>query len=304
MFSFGDASRPQFGGVGMMIDPPAVEVSVAPAAEFTVHGDHPARVRRFADAAAAHWQLTGLPCCQVTVTAPPDHVGLGVGTQLGLAVATGLRRFLDMPEISMEELARSVGRGVRSAVGTHGFAHGGFIVDGGKRAGDSLGNIVRHASVPAEWRIVLVRGAGSGRGLAGDREADAFAKLPRVPADVTDELWQTVNDRMLPALEQSDCEEFGNAVYSFGRLAGKCFAPVQGGPFASPDIATLVESIRDHGVPGVGQSSWGPTVFAITADDAAARSLAEWLRRHLATSLAEVVISQPNNLGAQDSTPS
>jgi beta-RFAP synthase len=209
-----------------------------------------------------------------------------------------------MPELPAEELARSTGRGMRSAVGTHGFAHGGLVVDGGKRAGDSLGNIVRRANVPADWRIVLVRGTGSGRGLAGDREADAFAKLPRVPADVTDELWQTVNDTMLPALEQSDCEAFGNAVYRFGRIAGDCFAPVQGGPFANPEIATLVESLRDYGVPGVGQSSWGPTVFAITANDAAARSLADWLWDQPATSDSHIEIAQPNNRGAQVSTRS
>ena len=36
MFSFGHADRPQFGGVGVMIDPPAVELTFIPAARFNV----------------------------------------------------------------------------------------------------------------------------------------------------------------------------------------------------------------------------------------------------------------------------
>ena len=36
--------------------------------------------------------------------------------------------------------------------------------------------------------------------------------------------------------------------------------------------------IREFGVPGAGQSSWGPTVFAVTANDEEARRLIEWVR--------------------------
>src|SRR5687767_7724101 len=94
MFSFGHAERPQFGGVGMMIDPPAVEVDIAPAPNFTVSGALAERARFFAESAAAAWQLPALPQCQIAVRAPSDHIGLGVGTQLGLAIAAGLRRWL------------------------------------------------------------------------------------------------------------------------------------------------------------------------------------------------------------------
>ena len=36
------------------------------------------------------------------------------------------------PNLAIEELARLVGRGARSAVGAHGFALGGFLVEAGK----------------------------------------------------------------------------------------------------------------------------------------------------------------------------
>ena len=168
-----------------------------------------------------------------------------------------------------EALAASVGRGRRSAVGTHGFLHGGLIVDAGKESGQTLGTLSERVAVPDDWRFVLVT-KGSQRGLSGETEADAFTRLPPVPGEVTQELWRLTDDEMLPAVKRADCAAFGEAVYHFGRFAGECFAAVQGGPFASDEIGRLVDAIRDHGVDGVGQSSWGPTVFAIVPNEAEA----------------------------------
>jgi beta-RFAP synthase len=301
MFSFGHADRPQFGGVGVMVEPPAVEVTIKPATHFAARGALAHRVEQFSNTAARRWKLDALRACEITAASPPDHVGLGVGTQLGLAVAAGLRRFLNLPELPLEELASSVGRGKRSAVGTYGFRHGGLIVDSGKGPGEALGAMVQRAELPAAWRVVLVRPEQT-QALAGDLEADAFARLPAVPLHVTRELWRITNMEILPAVEHADCAAFGDAAYRFGRLAGECFAPVQGGPFASQRIAELLESIRSYGVPGVGQSSWGPTVFAFTADDAQAQALARWLGHTHGIAAADIVIGRPSNRGAQIST--
>ncbi len=301
MFSFGQPDRAQFGGVGAMIDPPAVEVMIRPAARFAARGALASRVEQFARSALQHWQLSSLPACEIDVVSPPDHVGLGVGTQLGLAVAAGLRRFFNLSDLVVEELALSVGRGGRSAVGTYGFEHGGLIVDVGKEPGRPLGKLARRIALPDDWRIVLVR-PGDAKGLAGDYEADAFARLPPVPPEVTRKLWQITEGDMLPAAERPDCRAFGDAVYRFGRLAGECFADVQGGPFASWESARLAASIRDYGVPGVGQSSWGPTVFAFTADETQAHTLARWLHESGPIANGVVTIARPNNVGAQVNT--
>ena len=297
MFGFGHADRPQYGGVGVMIDPPTVDVEVSPAARFELTGDHQERAARFAQQATATWQLAALPPCRIHVAAPNDHVGLGVGTQLGLAVAAGLRRFLSLRDVTVEELAQSVSRASRSAVGTYGFQYGGLIVDAGHEGGQRIGSLHRRLAVPDAWRFVLVRPTDK-RGLAGPIEADAFARLPPVAEHVTCELWRITNDEMLPAVQRRDCAAFGEAVYRFGRMAGECFAPVQGGPFASPEIARLVEAIRDRGVPGAGQSSWGPTIFAICASDSDAHSLCNWLRRHSDLERHELTVAHSNNEGA------
>jgi beta-ribofuranosylaminobenzene 5'-phosphate synthase len=297
MLSFGCVDRTQFGGVGMMIQPPAVELTIAPAQRFTAAGTLAERVEQFARSAAEHWQLDELPPCSIQVRSPRDHIGLGVGTQLGLAVAAGLRHFLALSDLPAEELAACVRRGNRSAVGTYGFLHGGLIVDAGKVAGQSLGILALRATMPESWRIVLVTPHDE-RGRAGDWEARAFASLPPVPAETTNELWQMIHDEMVPAVTRADCAGFGEAVYRYGRLAGTCFAAVQGGPFASPAIEQLVETIRDEGAAGVGQSSWGPTVFAVTADQQAAEQLVDRLRGKHVIAAADVTIARPNNCGA------
>ncbi len=297
MFSFGHSDEPRFGGVGVMIEPPNVEVKITWANEFIVDGAHADRVRQFAAGAVRCWKLASLPNCRLEVDAPPDHTGLGVGTQLGLAVALGIRQYLGLPNLPAVELAASAGRGGRSSVGTYGFELGGLIVDGGKREGDRVGELVCRLPLPEEWRFVLIRPQDE-KGLAGECEARAFAELPPVPRAITQRLWEITNVRMLPAVQTADCAGFGDAVYEFGRLAGDCFAVAQGGPFANPQIAKLVKNIRDYGVNGVGQSSWGPTVFAIVANEAEAKQLVSWLQSTDNFDAVEISVSLPNNSGA------
>jgi predicted sugar kinase len=108
-----------------------------------------------------------------------------------------------------------------------------------------------------------------------------------------------VTDEMVPALEVGDCARFGESVYRFGRLAGECFSAVQGGAFASPRIAELIERLRGRGITGVGQSSWGPTVFAIVEDAARAEHVASWLEDELVAEAYEILVARANNCGAK-----
>ena len=301
MFSFGHADRPQFGGVGVMVEPPTVDVTIESAAEFRVVGDLAERSRQFAELAVRAWSLRAMPACEIGVHSPPNHVGLGVGTQLALSIAAGLRRFLQLPDLPVDQLAACVGRGTRSAVGTLGFEHGGLIVDAGQGheadASQAAGRLARRLAVPEEWRFVLVCPIDR-LGLAGASEAEAFSRMPAVPHRVTQELWRITHEEMLPAIERPDCRAFGDAVYRFGRLAGESFAAVQGGPFADAGIERLVESIRDFGVAGVGQSSWGPTVFAVCSHESEAHELCKWLNRQYDVAECDITIARPSNQGA------
>ena len=83
------------------------------------------------------------------------------------------------------------------------------------------------------------------------------------------------------------------------RLAGQCFAHIQGGPYNGPHLAQLVDTIRSLGVRGVGQSSWGPTLFALLPEQAAAERFQRCLSEKLSPPLLQIIISPPNRRGAR-----
>jgi beta-RFAP synthase len=283
----------QFGGVGLMLESPGLVLRAEPAAEWSAEGPLAERAlafaQRFVQAGACPPQ--GL----VVESAPREHAGLGVGTQLGLAVARLLADAAGC-DLSAVELAQRVERGARSALGVHGFARGGFLVDGGKRPATQVAPLVARETFPEAWRIVLVL-PDRIAGLHGSGEQAAFARLTCSLAE-TDALCRLVLLGMLPALVEADLPAFGEALYDFNARVGEVFAPVQGGRYCTPRVAELVRFIRRQGVAeGVGQSSWGPAVFAVI-DEERADWLADRVRAFLAPGEAEVHVSRACNLGA------
>jgi beta-RFAP synthase len=246
-----------FGGCGLMIEAPAVRVAVEPASDWSATGPSADRALDVGRHVAQD-----RPHRIVVEECPPEHVGLGVGTQLSLAVARAVTQALGGPVKSAVELARLTGRGGRSGVGVHGFDHGGFLVDGGKRGKDMLAPLVARAEFPPEWRIVLLTPPGPAV-WHGDRERAAFAALAGTAAD--DSLCRLVLLGMLPALAEHDLQAFSAALYEYNTRAGEPFRAAQGGSFAAGS-ADLIDWVRRQGIAGVGQSSWGPTVFGVVGD--------------------------------------
>src|SRR5262249_35136039 len=103
---------------------------------------------------------------------------------------------------------------------------------------------------------------------------------------------------MLPALHERDLAAFGEALYEFNRRVGEMFRPIQGGIYASPETEAIVHWFRDRGVKGVGQSSWGPTVFAVLAPDDAA-GLVHDLQEHFNAQVSDVIVTRAQNQGAE-----
>lgn len=299
LMSFGHEATRQYGGVGVMIDDPHVELLIQPSEQLLVSGMLAERVDKFARNALKHWKLNNSPRCKINVLAtPPEHHGLGCGTQLALSVAAGIRAFLELPSLSESRLAESVGRGRRSSVGVHGFFHGGLIYEAGHALGESLGPLVDHVPLPEEWRFLLIRAPGP-VGQSGEKETGAFANLPPVPLCVTKRLDTLANEHLVSAARTAAFDAFSKSVYEYGRLAGECFTTCQGGPFASSTIEELVEMLRGWGVHGVGQSSWGPTVFALCRDNTHAIEIQTRLLAMPAWKSCEVRTTAPCNVGAQ-----
>jgi beta-RFAP synthase len=292
----GGAGR-QFGGVGVMLDQPGLRLLISPAAELCSTGPLAERASDFARRWARFHQRQAPQVAIEITSAPPDHVGLGTGTQLALAVAAGLCEMHDLEIESPQELAASVGRGLRSAVGTYGFLHGGLIAEQGKLPHEPISPLDCRLDLPAEWRFVLVRPLGIS-GLAGEDEAAAISKLPQVPSAVNEELMALAYGQLLPAAVTADFPAFAEATHRYGRLAGELFAARQGGPYNGPVLAALVERIRALGFAGVGQSSWGPTVFAVTPSQVEAERLAAALRSGTIDGTLEIIVASPCRNGA------
>ncbi len=268
-----DAPARAFGGVGLMIDQPGVVVSVRPAESWQFEGASASRAQVFAHRVMARRPDPQSPLQVLVERTPPEHVGLGVGTQLGLAVAKALAVEAGEPDLTATALALRVGRGERSAIGVHGFARGGLIVEPGKAPGEALSPLLTSVILPDDWRVVIFT-PNSGATWHGGREREAFARAGTVPrpAGLTDALCRIALLGMLPAAVAGDLDGFGEAVFEFNRRAGEPFAAAQGGAYAGPEVAATVAAVRGLGVKGVGQSSWGPSVFAVvrSAADAAA----------------------------------
>jgi predicted sugar kinase len=103
---------------------------------------------------------------------------------------------------------------------------------------------------------------------------------------------------IIRAAANADFERFSDALFRYGCLAGKCFASVQGGAFCSQQTAELIAWLRQYGVAGVGQSSWGPTVFALMPNQHSADQLAHDLVARAAFTDYEVLVAPPANQGA------
>jgi beta-RFAP synthase len=290
----------RFGGAGLMIQEPGVVVRARQAAEWSAVGPLAERAlgyaRRLASTLPAE---TVRPLAVEVLRTAPHHTGLGAGTQLALAVGRAAAVEWGVGALSALELSVRLGRGERSGVGLHGFTHGGFLVEAGKSAATQLAPLVARCDFPPEWPVVIVLPAWAA-GLHGGPEQVAFQQLrdrgtPTAPTDV---LCRLTLLGMLPALVERDLRAFGEALYDFNRRVGEAFAPVQGGPYANDRLEEVVAFVRAQGVAGVGQSSWGPTLFAVVGDPDAAEALMRRVRERFGLSAAEVFRTQAANGGA------
>jgi beta-ribofuranosylaminobenzene 5'-phosphate synthase len=330
LMSFGMPTTRAFGGIGLMIDRPGVHLRVSRSLRLESRGPEAERALGFARTCVESWGLREAFAVEVR-TAPRGHVGLGSGTQLGLAVAAGIRHLArpqtdgapsagpphpgERPVAPSEhewtfesgaalDLARAVGRGRRSCVGVHGFARGGLIVEAGRLPDSNPGGgpedfspVVARVRLPSEWRCVLIIARGIS-GLFGDAEKQAFSRLSPVPTEITAELARIALLDLLPAAVEGRFAEFSRAVRSYGLLAGQPFAEESRKLPHAEATAGLIDLLGELGIEGAAQSSWGPAVMACCESVASAGTLLSVLERLGLTAHHEIVIARFDQQGA------
>lgn len=293
------SSGRQFGSIGLAIDKPATMLEATPAGRLIVVGDERDRVLTLARRFLRHYKLDHGAHIAVKTTIPA-HVGLGSGTQLALSVAAALARLFSI-DADVRELAAVMGRGVRSGIGIAAFERGGFIVDAGRKTPSGVGRtpptILRYP-FPKEWTFVVAIPRVA-HGLAGTAESQAFHRLSPRSFSGASRLSRILLMQMLPAILERDPIAFGESLTSIQRIVGNWFRPVQGGTFATSQGAALVKAMSRAGALGVGQSSWGPTIYGLAKDQQMAASMIGTLKEIVpATSGTDIFLAHASNRGA------
>ncbi|MEO5733159.1 MAG: beta-ribofuranosylaminobenzene 5'-phosphate synthase, partial [Rubrivivax sp.] len=206
----------------------------------------------------------------------PTHAGFGSGTQLALALGRAFCRCHAI-EVETATIAQWLSRGRRSGIGISGFDLGGLLLDGGPGKNNGVAPLLSRLALPDAWRVLVVQDP-TRQGLSGARELQAIGTLPPMPQDAAADLCHQVLMRLLPGAADADFEAFAAGLNRMQRLLGAHFAAAQGGSaYTSAAVGQLLQWLAEAypGQVAVGQSSWGPTGFAVVPDAATAQALVQ-----------------------------
>ena len=291
----GDLGR-LFGGLGVGINRPNVVLEAQRSERLAVTGEKADRVETLAKRFLETYKIKANVSIDSKQTIP-EHSGLGSGTQLALAVATALAKLFNV-KASIRELARAMGRGRRTGIGTAIFEQGGFVVDGGKNVKkESFPSLILRQPFPKDW-IFVVAIPNVKKGLTKDEEAAAFRGLPPMSAEDAGRICRLTIMKLLPSLIERDIKNFGEALTQIQIVVGEYFAKAQGGTYSSLTAAESIAFMQKIGAYGVGQSSWGPAFYGLIQKEEAKEiqlKVQAFLRKGVG---GEVFIAKANNSGA------
>jgi beta-ribofuranosylaminobenzene 5'-phosphate synthase len=287
----------QFGGVGLAIGNFKTSLSIRPANHSDISGPESERVRQYVLTMERTLAEGGAHAVKV-LQSVPAHAGLGSGTQLALAVASGIRRLHNLP-LEIEEDALRLGRGARSGIGIGLFHRGGLVVDGGHGKQTRVAPIISHLPFPEHWRVLVILDLKRS-GVYGHDEMSAFATLAPMPEIEAAQICRLVLMKALPAFAEQDIVSFGAAIKELQVQLGNHFARAQGGGgFASPAVASVLAALDEAGAHGIGQSSWGPTGFAFAASAEEAERLMRLAKEQSAAKELDIQVCSGLNRGAE-----
>jgi beta-ribofuranosylaminobenzene 5'-phosphate synthase len=293
----------RFGSLGLVIDDFETVVQLCAAERDEISGAPgiaDGELERAAEHLAALRQRAGRPqpLRLHLARSLPVHAGFGSGTQLALAIG---RAFAQVHGIDActEQIARWLGRGARSGVGIAGFDRGGLLLDGGPGSDGAPAPLLARLELPARWRALLVLDPRV-RGLSGPEEKRAIASLPPFSREAAAEVCHHTLMQILPGAASGDFATFAAGLGHVQQQLGEHFAPAQGGcAYTSAAVGRLLQWMARSVGAAVGQSSWGPTGFAILPSAADAEAAVAAARAAaLIDPALELHVVQGRNTGA------
>lgn len=283
-----------FGSIGVALNGINTQITVSSGPDLAVNG---ACAERASKSVKRLCQLLDLPDrMHISIAnAIPEHIGLGSGTQLSLAIGAGLNAFFDL-KLSVREIAHLTDRGARSGIGIGVFEQGGLVVDGGRGPDTITPPLLSRMPVPEQWRFILVFDS-RGQGLHGAQEVSAFKQLPAFPRTEAERLAYLLLMQALPALAEQNLVAFGAVITELQESVGRHFAPVQGGVFTSREVAAAMTWLGRQGAVAIGQTSWGPTGFCAVDKPELADELLKELQRRFTSAYLSFMVTGARNHG-------
>ncbi|MEM3030261.1 MAG: hypothetical protein QXH27_00860 [Candidatus Micrarchaeia archaeon] len=259
------------GGAGVYLEKPGVEVEAEESKRTEVIAEE--RVAEILAAARAF-----APHRIIVRRSIPPHVGLGSTTQLLLAVAKACA-----PHRRAPELARVVGRGGTSGIGTWGFAKGGLIFDAGHAFPSEKKSFLPSAAsrappppllaripLPRNWLFVC--SVPSPKRIHGKLEKKIFARYCPIPSREVERAFAAAFSQIAPGALERDISLFGEGIVALQSIGFKKIE-WRFQEKATREAFTLLQKE----CAGAGLSSFGPLVFGVTDSAKQARGLASFL---------------------------
>ena len=247
-----------FGSIGVALDDIATRLSIVTSDKLIVTGQSAERAEKCIRTLCKGLKISDQLKIEIE-TAIPEHVGLGSGTQMSLAIGSALNAFYELG-LSVRDIAQLTDRGMRSGIGIGVFEQGGLVVDGGRGEFTETPPVISHMDIPEQWRFILVLDQ-RGQGFYGDQEINAFKQLPAFPTEEAARLCYLLMMQGLPAVAERDIAKFGDVITQLQQSVGEHFASVQGSVFTSGEVAEVLQWLKQQGAVAIGQTSWGPTGF-------------------------------------------
>lgn len=285
-----------FGSIGLALNEISTRLIMTEAASLQVRGPSADRAEKYTRQFCKLLGVADRLSVRVE-SAIGEHIGLGSGTQMALAVGAALNAFYGLG-LSVRDIAQLSERGARSGIGIGIFEQGGLVVDGGRGPVTKTPPLLARMSVPEQWRFILIFDQ-RGQGLHGEQELSAFRQLPAFPQAVAEHLCYLLLMQGLPALAEQNLIAFGDVITRLQQAVGEHFAPVQGGVFTSPAVASAMAYLAERGAVAIGQTSWGPTGFCAVDTPQRATELVNQLEKQCADLPLRFLVTSARNQAAE-----
>ncbi|RLF61268.1 MAG: GHMP kinase [Thermoplasmata archaeon] len=293
----GDLGR-IYGSIGVAIEKPRTEIEISYSDKWEIYGRVSKIAERYLKKIADYFEIQQKLKLSIK-TSPPRHCGLGSGTQLALSIGVGVSKLLGI-DASVEEIAKVLGRGKVSGIGTYAFKVGGFIVDGGRiPKKESIPPLIFRTDFPKKWFFVIGIPKEK-RGLHGEKEEAALRKVTEsLKNREIGETSRILVMKMLPSLLEEDFEEFSASLSLFEEEVGKMFYYVQKGIFGHKITEEGINFLTKKGIIGTGQSSWGPSFYGVVKGEKKAKEVCIELNNFLnKVGGGEAFYTRADNFGA------